>query len=67
MECLDKVLTAWRATPKIEVIQAPVLPPAPAVAPAPTPAPQPAKPNGKPVHKQAAACVSSAPVCPVKR
>lgn len=29
MECLDKVLAAWRETPKAVVIQAPQLPPAP--------------------------------------
>lgn len=34
IECLERVLTAWRQAPKIEIVQAPPIPPAPAPAPA---------------------------------
>jgi len=68
MECLDKVLAAWRETPKVTVIQSPVIPPTQPVLSAPAATPPAASDEvKKPEAAKAPAKKASAPKKPAAK
>lgn len=74
LDCLDRVLNAWREAPRMQVVQQPYIPPTPEPAPKPVQEPAKATAKAKPAPKRAVAtstqpeCVEDRiPSCKVKR